>query len=275
MNAPTPLELVLGAASGALGQLVISCKQAQDPLRELGAGKAIVGCVRELSAQDLGAVTLAIRPGTTVRLVHANCAQCPASSGKIISDLRDNASHYARVLSTGVTVTSEEVPASGMSRRQALSAWLPTLQLGQDDQRVSRRAILEACDPPTAAPVNRPIATTGCTGCWACLSACPTSALSVTSNIEDADLNVTLDQCTACGLCVSSCPEDVLSLAAPQIAPRRRRAGAPAGSMEQRVTQYAKARCVQCHHVLSPGEVGTCSSCGSQSAILDDVLSRF
>ncbi len=47
-----------------------------------------------------------------------------------------------------------------------------------------------------------------CTGCRACVDACPVSAI----RVEDNKV-VIGDECVECGLCVSQCPQGALSLA--------------------------------------------------------------
>jgi len=50
----------------------------------------------------------------------------------------------------------------------------------------------------------------GCTLCLACVSACPTGALS--DNPERPMLRFTEDACVQCGLCMATCPEKVITL---------------------------------------------------------------
>lgn len=50
----------------------------------------------------------------------------------------------------------------------------------------------------------------GCTLCHACVTACPTHALS--DNPDRAMLRFTESLCVQCGLCESTCPEDVITL---------------------------------------------------------------
>ncbi len=50
----------------------------------------------------------------------------------------------------------------------------------------------------------------GCTLCLACVSACPTGALS--DNPERPTLSFTEDACVQCGLCKATCPEKVITL---------------------------------------------------------------
>src|SRR5262249_51123388 len=67
--------------------------------------------------------------------------------------------------------------------------------------------------PPPAgppAPGAVEINVEGCTLCLACVSACPTGALS--DNPERPQLRFAEDACVQCGLCKATCPEKVITL---------------------------------------------------------------
>ncbi|MFX5705323.1 4Fe-4S binding protein, partial [Acinetobacter baumannii] len=49
-----------------------------------------------------------------------------------------------------------------------------------------------------------------CTLCLACVSACPTGALS--DNPDQPMLRFTENLCVQCGLCAETCPEDAITL---------------------------------------------------------------
>ena len=66
----------------------------------------------------------------------------------------------------------------------------------------------------------------GCTLCLACVSACPTGALS--ADPERPMLRFSEDACVQCGLCKATCPEKVITLEAAARFPRRHRVGARA-----------------------------------------------
>jgi ferredoxin len=64
---------------------------------------------------------------------------------------------------------------------------------------------------PTGAPFGAvEIDVAGCTLCLACVSACPTGALS--DDPERPTLRLTEDACVQCGLCRATCPEKVITL---------------------------------------------------------------
>jgi ferredoxin len=92
----------------------------------------------------------------------------------------------------------------------------------RDAMRVALRELHRVAPEPVdvvALPERAPfgaveIDVAGCTLCLACVSACPTGALS--DNAERPMLRFTEDACVQCGLCEATCPEKVISLR-PQI----------------------------------------------------------
>jgi ferredoxin len=92
----------------------------------------------------------------------------------------------------------------------------------RDALRVALRELHRAAPEPVdvvGLPERAPfgaveIDTAGCTLCLACVSACPTGALS--DNPERPTLRFTEDACVQCGLCKATCPEKVITLR-PQI----------------------------------------------------------
>jgi ferredoxin len=64
--------------------------------------------------------------------------------------------------------------------------------------------------PPLAPFGTVDIDVAGCTLCLACVSACPTGAL--TDNVDQPMLRFTENSCIQCGLCKSTCPEKVITL---------------------------------------------------------------
>lgn len=92
----------------------------------------------------------------------------------------------------------------------------------RDVMRLALRELQRAAPAPVdviALPADAPfgaveINVEGCTLCLACVSACPTGALS--ADTEKPMLRFAEDACVQCGLCKATCPEKVISLR-PQI----------------------------------------------------------
>ncbi len=92
----------------------------------------------------------------------------------------------------------------------------------RDVLRLALRELHRAAPAPVdviALPADAPFGTVevnveGCTLCLACVSACPTGALS--GDPERPMLRFAEDACVQCGLCKATCPEKVISLT-PQI----------------------------------------------------------
>jgi ferredoxin len=101
----------------------------------------------------------------------------------------------------------------------------------RDVMRLALRELQRAAPAPVdvvALPAGAPfgavgVAVEGCTLCLACVSACPTGALS--DNAERPMLRFTEDACVQCGLCKATCPEKVITLR-PQLDFRAATAGA-------------------------------------------------
>jgi ferredoxin len=88
------------------------------------------------------------------------------------------------------------------------------------------RDVIPLCEPAPFGSVEIDVA--GCTLCLACVSACPTGALS--DDPERPLLRFAEDACVQCGLCKATCPEKVISLK-PQL--DFRAATAPARVLKQ------------------------------------------
>jgi len=91
--------------------------------------------------------------------------------------------------------------------------------------------------PPDAPFGTVEVKVEGCTLCLACVSACPTGALS--DNPERPMLRFAEDACVQCGLCKTTCPEKVISLK-PQI---DFRAATAASRIVKQEDPYSCVRC--------------------------------
>ncbi|MCC4245853.1 4Fe-4S dicluster domain-containing protein [Stappia indica] len=91
---------------------------------------------------------------------------------------------------------------------------------------------------PAHAPYGRiQIASDGCTLCLACVSACPTAALS--DNPDKPQVSITEAACVQCGLCANTCPEQVITLDA-------RYNAAPSAMRPEVLHEEEPATCVSC-----------------------------
>jgi ferredoxin len=115
----------------------------------------------------------------------------------------------------------------------------------RDVMRLALREMHAAAPAPidvVALPDGAPFGTIegnveGCTLCLACVSACPTGAL--TADSERPMLRFAEDACVQCGLCKATCPEKVISLT-PQINFRA------AIAMNRIIKQEEPFLCIRC-----------------------------
>jgi ferredoxin len=115
----------------------------------------------------------------------------------------------------------------------------------RDVMRLALRELQRAAPAPVdviSLPADAPfgaveIDVEGCTLCLACVSACPTGALS--ADTERPLLRFAEDACVQCGLCKATCPEKVISLR-PQLDFR-----APTGAARV-LKEEAPFECIRC-----------------------------
>jgi len=116
----------------------------------------------------------------------------------------------------------------------------------RDVMRLALRELQRAAPAPVdviALPADAPfgaveINAEGCTLCLACVSACPTGALS--ADTERPMLRFAEDACVQCGLCKATCPEKVITLR-PQLDFRAATASARV------LKEEAPFECIRCH----------------------------
>ena len=116
----------------------------------------------------------------------------------------------------------------------------------RDVMRLALRELQRAAPAPVdviALPADAPfgaveINVEGCTLCLACVSACPTGALS--ADTERPMLRFAEDACVQCGLCKATCPEKVITLK-PQLDFRA------ATAAVRVLKEEAPFECIRCH----------------------------
>jgi ferredoxin len=97
------------------------------------------------------------------------------------------------------------------ARFQPVGAKREVLRLALRELHGAAPAPVDVIALPAGAPLGAvAIDTLGCTLCLACVSACPTGALS--DDPERPLLRFAEDACVQCGLCKATCPEKVISL---------------------------------------------------------------
>ena len=150
------------------------------------------------------------------------------------------------------TIETDDPDALGMALRTIAPAppcprpaTFSAVGAKRDVLRLALRELHRAAPQPVdivALPAGAPFGavvldTEGCTLCLACVSACPTGALS--DNPELPMLRFSEDACVQCGLCKATCPEKVITLA-PQIDFRAATASARVLKQEE------PFRCIRC-----------------------------
>ena len=139
------------------------------------------------------------------------------------------------------TIETDDPDALGEALR-AIAALPPTPRPAsfapvggkRDVMRLALRELQRAAPAPVDVvplPAGAPfgaveINVEGCTLCLACVSACPTGALS--ADTERPMLRFAEDACVQCGLCKATCPEKVITLKPQTRLPRRHRCRARA-----------------------------------------------
>lgn len=85
----------------------------------------------------------------------------------------------------------------------------------------------------------------GCTGCWACASACPTGALAVHREGDSVSLGFDPSRCVGCEECVPICPERVVHVDKATDLDRLSRG-------ERTLYRDSEARCQRCGSPVAP-----------------------
>lgn len=132
----------------------------------------------------------------------------------------------ARALLTGAASQAERIRLADLSElgspaQHADAACKPVLLVGgrRDITRVTTAAVSEASGRSIADPIKLPdgapygaieINSDKCTLCLACVSLCPTGALS--DHPDRPEVQFTENACVQCGVCENTCPETAIQL---------------------------------------------------------------
>jgi ferredoxin len=158
---------------------------------------------------------LRARPRHDVTGLH----QTIALADPILAGLGFGAQSVAAIETDDPDMLSEQLRGIGRNgaTRREVASFLPAGGK-RDVQRLALRELHRVAPQPVdviALPKGAPFGTLevnveGCTLCLACVSACPTGALS--ADQERPMLKFTEDACVQCGLCAATCPEKVIAL---------------------------------------------------------------
>jgi ferredoxin len=141
-------------------------------------------------------------------------------------------------LGTAVRAIAPAPPCPRPATFSAVGTKRDVLRLALRELHSSAPQPVDIVALPAGAPFGAVVVdTAGCTLCLACVSACPTGALS--DNPEQPMLRFSEDACVQCGLCKATCPEKVITLA-PQIDFRAATASA------RILKQEEPFRCIRC-----------------------------
>ncbi|OKL54382.1 hypothetical protein BSZ39_04295 [Bowdeniella nasicola] len=234
-------------------------------------------CLAGLEPED---VLASLQAGDSrIDLYTGQCDTCPVAPESRVAESVDALRAAAQVSGLGLPVTRfSDRPAPSATRqvaidRRQLFAVLPpdapaaTGNRGAPQVRESFIAALghRSWHPlyPRPRVCEDASGRSTCTGCRACVSACPTRALSALDVGASFSLSVEPSDCVGCGICVETCPVDALSLVCDFAPP------------PPVITQVFAAHCERCNRPLYPGETTLCTSCDSRAAIAADVWSQL
>lgn len=210
--------------------------------------------VNELTQVGLEAVAAAFAYGASAlrfllrgRLRHdvTGLRQTIALAEPILAGLGFGAGRVATIETDDPFALGDALRAIEEGAPSARAATFLPVGAKRDVLRLALRELHHAAPAPVDVlplPVGAPFGAVelnveGCTLCLACVSACPTGALS--DDPERPMLRFTEDACVQCGLCQATCPEKVISLT-PQIDFR-------AATAARRVLkEEAPFRCIRC-----------------------------
>ena len=183
--------------------------------------------VNEVTQVGLEAVAAAFAYGASARALPAARQAAPRRAGlrktialaePILAGLGFGAGRVATIETDDPDALGEALRAIARSRPAPRPASFTPVGGKRDVLRLALRELQRAAPAPVdvvALPAGAPfgaveINVEGCTLCLACVSACPTGALS--ADTERPMLRFAEDACVQCGLCKATCPEKVITL---------------------------------------------------------------
>lgn len=118
----------------------------------------------------------------------------------------------------------------------------------------AQRLALVAGQPMPAAPFVALAVAPNCSHHGVCTGVCPTTALTIYEDGDNAGLEFNAWRCIGCGQCMKSCPERAIAIHAAPLAPDPH--------IPQRLTAHAAKTCPACREPFhGPPEIKTCPTC--------------
>ncbi|MBK7655476.1 MAG: 4Fe-4S binding protein [Betaproteobacteria bacterium] len=180
------LELWLSAIAQGAARVAVLCTSEEAPQYRQGL-------------QDQMAVAQAILTGLGYGGQHLQMLQA-----NTMPSLDTDLAMLAKAPAQTVAVAASFAPAA--EKRSTLELALDHLL-----EHAPLKSLPEHIALPPASPLgNLTVDKDKCTLCLACVSACPSNALS--DNPQSPQLRLTEKNCVQCGLCVKTCPEKAISL---------------------------------------------------------------
>ena len=146
------------------------------------------------------------------------CSRTIALADPILTGLGYGAGRVATIETDDPDALGEALRAIAPGQPRAAHASFRPAGGKRDVQRLALRELHRVAPQPVdviALPQGAPfgaieVNAEGCTLCLACVSACPTGAMS--ADPDRPMLKFTEDACVQCGLCAATCPEKVITL---------------------------------------------------------------
>lgn len=265
-----------------------------------------VSCLAALHPETVVATALALQPGATLTLTHAQCSQCPSAQQaqvkalvqesmgllqRVDNDRPDSGGQEIVMVEMSVRASDTQPRTTERPSKAGRRAWSrrELLTAGRSGARAApapavtpaRAELLSQCASPATAALQltHPLDAQGCTFCHACAAVCPTEALRIgrlpagDTLVDDGAVSLQLavdpSRCLGCSRCAQVCVDDLLILGrGPKLAALGK--GKARGLVI--LAQGKRSACHTCNQPLAPGEQDVCRRCESGRTLLSDVL---